>query len=73
MNPLIAFSYTRHLADVVNILANEMGSVPWQNIAQSIHVIANIRNSVMHNQLISEDDLAQLLSLQSDIYKALND
>lgn len=72
VNPLIAFSYTRQLAEVVRYLANELNSESWREIASSIHRVADIRNSVMHNQLIDEDQLHSLFSLQNAIYEALN-
>jgi hypothetical protein len=71
-NPLIAFCSTRDLAKLVSEAAPEKNSQTWQKIAQTVRAVAELRDAVMHNQLIDDKALKQLHTLQKDLYAALS-
>ncbi len=72
VNPLIAYCSTRDLAGLITEIGAETQSAGWSEIAQSLLRLAEIRDAVMHNQLVDDRALQQLYALQADIYQALN-
>ncbi|MCB0130590.1 MAG: hypothetical protein KDD78_07070 [Caldilineaceae bacterium] len=73
LNPLVAYCSTRELAATVDLLASRLKSGAWKAIADSLRSVADIRDAVMHNQLITEHELLKLETLQNEIYSALNE
>lgn len=73
MNPLIAYLSTRDLANLVENLGAVMQSRSWLKIAQVIRELSDVRDAVMHNQLIDERALKRLYGLQANIYQALSE
>jgi hypothetical protein len=73
LNPLLAYLSTRDLAHLVEEISHEIGSEAWQEIANAIMELSDIRDAVMHNQLIEGSDLKRLYELRGDIYAALSE
>lgn len=73
LNPLPAYLSTRDLANLIAEIGREMGSEAWQRIAEAIRDLADVRDAVMHNQLIDDDALQRLYDLQAGIYEALSE
>jgi hypothetical protein len=73
LNPLLAYLSVRDLADVIEEIGEDIGSKPWQRIAQAIQELAGVRDAVMHNQLIDDAALQRLYELQASIYEALGE
>ena len=73
MNPLIAFLSTRDLANLVENMGAEIQSTNWLRIAQTIRELSDVRDSVMHNQLINDCALKRLYDLKADIYQTLSE
>lgn len=72
LNPLIAYCSTRDLAALIEEISEENGSKKWQEIANKMNSLAEVRDAVMHNQLIDITDLKRLYDLQADLYAALS-
>lgn len=72
LNPLIAYLSTRDLANLIEEVGSKMRSREWLRIAQAIRSLSDVRDAVMHNQLIDDDELQRLYDLQADIYEALS-
>lgn len=72
-NPLMSYLKTRDLARIVHRLANEMQSGAWREIARSIDELADVRDAVMHNQIIGDAELQRLYELQEAIYNTLSE
>lgn len=73
LNPLLAYMSTRDLARIIEEIGREMGSEIWQHVADAILELSDIRDAVMHNQLIEGSALRRVYELRADIYKALNE
>jgi len=73
LNPLIAFLSLRDLANLVETMDGEIHSTNWMRIAQMIRELSDVRDSVMHNQLIDDFALLRLYDLQADIYQTLSE
>jgi len=71
MNPEIAYLSIQDLASLVGELAREIKSDEWKNISKALQTTTDIRDAVMHNQLIDDSAFNQLFSLRSSIYEAL--
>jgi len=72
LNPLIAYLSTRDLANLMEELGAKMQSTEWLRIAQAIRTLSDVRDAVMHNQLIDDTELDKLYQLQGDVYAALS-
>ncbi len=72
INPRIVYSTTSHLRGLLEEIAGQMNSVDWLNIALSIDEMRDIRDAVMHNQIISDRHLERLYQLRASIYMALD-
>lgn len=70
--PLLAFLSTRDLAGILSELASQTGVTTWNGIARALLDLSDVRDAVMHNQLISDADYEELQSLRTSIYAALN-
>lgn len=73
LNPLLAYVSTRDLARIIEEIGREMGSEIWQHIADTILELSDIRDAVMHNQLIDGSALRRIYKLRADIYEALDE
>ena len=73
LNPLIAYLSTRDLANLIEELGAEMRSPAWLRIAQAIRKLSDVRDAVMHNQVIDDGGLLSLYELHKDIYYALSE
>jgi hypothetical protein len=73
LNPLTAYLSTRDLARLIKEISREMGSEAWQDIAKAIMELSDIRDAVIHNQLIEGSALQRLRELRADIYEALDE
>lgn len=71
-NPLIAYLSTKDLALLLEEISLKLNSPIWKQIADTINDLTGIRDAVMHNQLIDEDALQKLYSLQETLYLALS-
>lgn len=71
-NPLMAFLSTRDLAQLITEIAHESKIQAWAGISQALLDLADIRDAVMHNQLIDDGQLNKLYDLQASFYQALN-
>ena len=72
LNPLIAYLSTRDLANLIEELGAESKSPEWLRISQAIRTLSDVRDAVMHNQLIDDNDLQRLYNLQANIFEALS-
>jgi len=72
LNPLIAYLSTRDLANLIEELGAKLHLPEWLRIAQAIRTLSDVRDAVMHNQLIDDSELERLYELQADIYNALS-
>lgn len=72
LNPMIAFSSTSSLADLVNDIGNEIGSLAWVEISRAIREMAGVRDAIMHNQIIDDTDMKMLYEIQEKVFKALS-
>ncbi len=73
VNPLLAFLGTRDLALLMVEIAADLKSATWAQAAQAMSDLADVRDAVMHNQLIDDGALARLTDLQLILYRALNE
>jgi hypothetical protein len=71
-NPLIAYCSTSDLAELIDEIAQEMHSDRWQKAARAMRGLTQIRDAVMHNQLIDDRCLAEIMSVQAQIHAALD-
>jgi hypothetical protein len=71
LNPLITYSSTRTLADLVDEVGHELQSREWQDIGRAVRNLSDVRDAVMHNQLIDDLSLNRLNQLCVRIYQAL--
>lgn len=72
LNPLLAYSSTSDLAELVTEIGRELHSLEWQRIGQALRDLAPVRDAVMHNQLIHDAALQRLEDLKNEIYHALS-
>lgn len=73
LNSLVAYLSTRDLANLIEELGAEAQSPQWLHIAQAIRSLSDVRDAVMHNQLIDDPQLNRLYLVQENIYEALSD
>lgn len=71
LNPLLAYCSTRDLAALVVEVGRLLSSDAWQQIADLLERLAYIRDAVMHNQLIGDEQIRKLNELQRAVYRAL--
>lgn len=67
LNPTIAYISTRDLMGLLNEIGNEEGLDKWKQIATKMNELVAMRDTVMHNQIIDENDLLRLYSLQVEL------
>lgn len=72
-NPLLAFLGMRDLAQLIAEIGTESKVRTWGRVSQALLDLANVRDAVMHNQLIDDDTLQKLYDSQYALYQALND
>lgn len=72
VNPRIAYSSTGQLCGLLERIALDLNSNEWLEIASSLDEMKDIRDAVMHNQIINDFHLERLYGLQASIYHALN-
>jgi hypothetical protein len=73
LNPLIAYLSTRDLANLVEEMGAKMQSREWLRISQAIRSLSDVRDAVMHNQLIDDEALVQIYNLRAQIYSTLGE
>lgn len=71
INPLVAYLPINHLPALVKDVARVLGSEKWEDIADTIDKVDDIRNAVMHGQMIDDDSFKRLYNLRAQIYEAL--
>ncbi len=71
LNPLLAYCTTTELAELIGEIAAEIRSQEWRDVATAISELKDIRDSVMHNQLIEDSALDKLYDLQLRVREAL--
>ena len=71
LNPLIAYLSMRDLAELLSEIGRELRSHPWQQIGSSLRGLAEVRDAVMHGQLVDESALQRLVKLQAEIYQVI--
>jgi hypothetical protein len=72
LNPLIAFCSTTELAGLVREIADELHSNEWRAVSLAIEDLSEIRNSVMHNQIVDDRCLAKLHELRARVWEAVS-
>ena len=72
LNPLLAFCSTSDLAGLVREIADELRSSEWRAVSLAIEDLSEIRNSVMHNQMIDDRCLERLHELQARVWEAVS-
>lgn len=72
LNPILTYSSTLDLAELVEEIGGELRSPEWQRIAQALRDLAPVRDAVMHNQLINDTSLERLEALKINIHHALS-
>jgi len=70
-NPDIAFCSTRELGDMALDFGRDEEFVSWTEVGHGVKELADIRDMVMHNQLIDESMLLRISTLQDEIYARL--
>jgi hypothetical protein len=70
MNPLIAYCSIRDLAMLTKNIGKDPRSRLYQ-VGQSLEEIGDIRDAVMHNQLIEFAALQKLIDMQAEIFSAI--
>lgn len=73
LNPLLTFVSTRELATLVQEIGDFNESEEWLKIGKILEDLSDVRNAVMHNQLIDVKSLDKLLILQHKMYKSLGE
>jgi len=71
-NPLLAYCSTSDLANLIRKISIEIDSKAWEDISEAVQDLVPIRDAVMHNQLISDQDLGKIYRLRNSIYDALS-
>ncbi|RME57272.1 ATP-binding protein [Candidatus Parcubacteria bacterium] len=69
---LLVYLSTRELASLIDEIAPPTEGTTWKMVAETIREVANIRDAVMHNQLIDEQALLILDNSKQLIYDALS-
>jgi hypothetical protein len=72
LNPLLAFCSTSDLAGLVREIADELRSPDWRAVSVAIEDLSEIRNSVMHNQMIDDCCLDRLHALKARVWDAVS-
>lgn len=72
LNPLLAYCSMRDLASLLDEIGRVSCADPWQDIAEHLRKLADIRDAVMHNQLIDDEQFLSLTELQEAVYCALS-
>jgi hypothetical protein len=70
LNPLLAYCSTTDLAELIREIADELRSSEWRAVSVAMEDLSEIRNSVMHNQLIDDRCLERLHELQARVWEA---
>ena len=71
LNPIVSYLSTRDLANIIKELASIYNVKEWREIGQAIYKMADIRDAVMHNQLVDDEAIEHLYDLQIQIYSSL--
>lgn len=71
MNPLVSFLSTRDLAALVQRAAAQSRNPSWSEIAQAVRDLADVRDAIMHHQVIDDASLRRLYELQTTVYVAM--
>jgi hypothetical protein len=71
LNPLLTYCSTRLLADLVEEMGHQTKSEVWLTISKALRELADVRDAVMHNQLIDDAQLRQLHALRAAVYAGL--
>jgi hypothetical protein len=71
LNPLIAYLSIKDLPKLIEELAKELKSDQWTRISSALDAIGDIRDAIMHNQIIDDDAFTRLFILRAAIYDAL--
>lgn len=71
LNSNIAYLSMSDLADLIETIGIERKWLSWQALANTLHGIRDVRDAVMHNQLIDQRVLTRLYDLREQIYAAL--
>lgn len=70
-NPLVTYLSVKDLPLLVDELSREIKSEKWSTISSAINSMGDIRDAVMHNQIIDDKAFIQLFDLRAAIYNAL--
>ena len=71
INPLIAHSLLSDLANLIVEASLASGLTGWQWISQAVKDVIELRNAIMHVQVIGEKDLERLRALKLTVIEAL--
>lgn len=73
LNPVIAYLSLGDLGRILKELGELMDSTSWLCVAAAVAQVVNIRDAVMHNQIIEFADLKKIHDLQTVIFSALSE
>ena len=73
LNPDIAYLSLSDLAGILSDLSRKKGSKNWDRVTNTLKEVVNIRDAVMHNQLIEIEDLEKIYVLQHEISTVISD
>ena len=73
LNPDIAYTSLTTLAGILTELGRKEGSKRWEKVVEAVEEVVNIRDAVMHNQLIEFDDFEKILMLKNKISVAVSE
>ncbi len=73
LNPAIAYLSLSDLGSILKEVGELMDSASWLRVAAAVERVVDIRDAVMHNQIIEIVDLEKIHALQAEIFSALSE
>jgi hypothetical protein len=70
-NPLVAYTSTRELGDLIQEAGRTYGSTPLIRIGKELRDVAEVRDAVMHNQMITHSALSRIEQFHANVVKGL--
>lgn len=71
VNPEISYLSMRDLAQIIMEIGAMHSRNNWQNVGHGMRQLADIRDAVMHNQILPDDKLAWLIEYRAEIIDLL--
>jgi hypothetical protein len=70
--PLITFLSTSDLGLLLAEVAYENGNDVWNTLSDYVYDLLDIRNSVMHSQMIGDEEIDRLIKIQKGVYSLIS-